>query len=89
MTLSWEAPNSNGGSCITGYHIIEKKKNAMSSNVWARVTMDMVLDTTHRVTGLIAGSEYEFRVCAINTAGVGPPSESSGKRMAKLPDSKF
>ena len=87
MTLSWEAPNSNGGSCITGYHIIEKKENVSSR--WVRVTKDMVSDTTHRVTGLMEGSDYEFRVCAVNTAGVGPPSKSSGRRKAKLPDSKF
>ena len=86
MTVSWEPPKSDGGSRITGYHI-EKKES--SSSRWVRVTKDTVSDTTHRVTGLMEGSDYEFRVCAVNKAGVGQPSGASEKRKAKPPYGKF
>ncbi len=82
MTLNWEPPKSDGGSRVTGYQI--EKKESMSTR-WIRVTTDTVSDTTFRVTRLNEGADYEFRVSAVNKAGVGPPSGSSEKRKAKAP----
>lgn len=36
-----------------------------------------ITELRHRVTHLVEGYEYEFRVMAENTAGVGPPSSTS------------
>ena len=82
MTLNWDIPKSDGGSRITGYHI--EKKESMSAR-WIRVTTDTVSDTTFRVTKLKEGSDYEFRVSAVNKAGTGAPSNASEKRKAKAP----
>lgn len=79
MTLNWEEPEVDGGSPITGYWL-ERKET--TSKRWNRVTRDpirpMPLGISHCVTGLIEGSQYLFRVSAINAAGCGlasPPTD--------------
>ena len=59
MTISWSAPESNGGSDITNY-LIEKKDR--SGIKWTRCNRQKVTDLSFRVTGLATGHEYEFRV---------------------------
>ena len=83
MTLSWTAPDSDGGSPITSY-VLEKKEPFSSR--WTEVTT--VSSTEFKVTGLKEGSEYQFRVSAENKAGVGKPSEPSESKVAKLPYGK-
>ncbi len=86
MTVNWEEPNSDGGTPITGYWL-ERKET--TSKRWNRVTRDpvrpMPLGISHRVTGLIEGSQYLFRVMAINAAGCGPPSVPSDPTFARDP----
>lgn len=71
MTITWSAPDSDGGSEITNY-IIEKKDR--SGIKWTRCNRQKVTDLSFRVTGLTTGHEYEFRVAAENLVGVGEPS---------------
>uniref|UniRef100_A0A3B4TH25 Titin n=1 Tax=Seriola dumerili TaxID=41447 RepID=A0A3B4TH25_SERDU len=71
MTITWSAPESDGGSDITNY-IIEKKDRAGIK--WTRCNRQKVTDLSFRVTGLTTGHEYEFRVVAENVVGVGEPS---------------
>nr|XP_006823016.1 PREDICTED: titin-like [Saccoglossus kowalevskii] len=86
MTLTWAAPDNDGGSPVTGY-VIEKKD--VTSTRWVRVNKDIEIDTTLRVTQLIEGTTYEFRVSAQNKAGVGKPSEPSKPQKAKPPYGKI
>lgn len=71
MTISWSAPETDGGSEITNY-IIEKKDRAGIK--WTRCNRQKVTDLSFRATGLATGHEYEFRVSAENIVGVGEPS---------------
>lgn len=86
MTVNWEEPDSDGGTPITGYWL-ERKET--TSKRWNRVTRDpvrpMPLGISHRVTGLIEGSQYLFHVIAINASGCGPPSEPSDPTFARDP----
>lgn len=84
MTVNWEEPETDGGSPITGYWL-ERKET--TSKRWNRVTRDpirpMPLGVSHNVTGLIEGSQYIFRVTAINAAGCGLPSLPSDPMFAR------
>lgn len=86
MIVNWEEPEYDGGSPVTGYWL-ERKDT--SGKRWNRVNRDpiriMPLGVSHQVTDLIEGSFYQFRVFAINAAGVGPPSIPSDPIMARDP----
>ncbi len=71
LTLTWTPPESDGGAEITNY-IIEKKDKF--SSWWTKVNISQVKATHFDVTGLIEGTDYEFRVSAENKAGPGKPS---------------
>lgn len=76
VSLSWEKPNYDGGSPITGY-IIEKKDGGSSR--WFKANLTNVRDTHFTVTGLNQDETYEFRVMARNAvASVSNPSMTAG-----------
>jgi titin len=85
VTLTWEPPESDGGSVITGY-IVERKSPATSR--WVRVNKSPVRDTVYTVTDLVEGSENEFRVIAENAAGQSKPSQPTGAIKAVDPYSE-
>ena len=74
MTLTWQAPEDNGGSTIAGY-IIERKQ--AGSDRWMPISKNPVTMTRFRSSGLIEGLEYEHRITAINSRGAGKHSETS------------
>ena len=82
MTLTWEPPESDGGSPITGY-VLERQ--SPTSSRWVRVNKSPIRDTVYTVTDLNEGEEYEFRVMAENAAGFSSPSATTGKLLAKDP----
>jgi uncharacterized repeat protein (TIGR02543 family) len=61
VTLSWTAPTSDGGSPITKYQV--QKDN----DAW----IDVTDGTSYTYTGLTNGTEYTFKVRAVNAAGEG------------------
>ena len=63
MTLTWDAPENDGGSAITDYEYrIDGKGDWISTDS---------THTTHTVTGLVNGREYTFQVRAVNRVGKG------------------
>jgi titin len=78
--LTWEPPEFDGGSPITGYYV-EKR----SGTRWIKVNKKPVKNCKLSIDDLIEGSECEFRVVAENAAGVGRPSDSTGRFEAKDP----
>lgn len=86
MTINWEEPEEDGGTPITGYWLERKETTGKR---WTRVTRDpirpMGLGESFVVTGLIEGSEYLFRVTAINAAGPGPASPTTDPVFARDP----
>uniref|UniRef100_A0AAZ1XK71 Titin n=1 Tax=Oreochromis aureus TaxID=47969 RepID=A0AAZ1XK71_OREAU len=64
--LSWAPPADDGGSKIEGY-VIEKRES--SRLVWTSVVSDLQ-DTQYKVTKLLKGNEYIFRVMAVNKYGI-------------------
>jgi hypothetical protein len=73
-TVRWTAPSNTGGTPIAGYRIrvLDGLGNSVGVDQPAAPTVTSVV-----VTGLTAGTAYQFQVAAINTAGVGPFSGSS------------
>ena len=63
VTLTWEAPSSDGGAAITGYQYELDK-----SGTWR----DAALDLEEAVPGLTDGQAYAFAVRAVNAIGDGP-----------------
>lgn len=85
MTVSWKEPANDGKSAILGY--VLEKKDVKELN-WTKLNRKPITERTLDVTGLTEGVEYEFRVSAINEAGVGKPSEPSAGTTAQNPISE-
>ena len=75
VTLTWQAPASDGGGAITAYVIEYKASSDADWTSWVRT--GAATDTTETVTGLTNEVAYEFRVAAVNAAGAGAPSAVS------------
>ena len=66
VTLTWEAPEDDGGSAITDYEY-----RIDQTGEWISIGST---DTTHTVTGLVNGTEYVFETRAVTAAGGSAPS---------------
>jgi hypothetical protein len=75
-TVTWHAPNDDGGSSITGYDV-QYSANGGSSWTSAANAFHTSTATSQTVMGLINGTSYLFRVAAINTSGTGAYSTPS------------
>ena len=80
--LSWQPPEKDGGSPITGYHV-ERRSN--TSKRWVFINKEPLRTTRFLVKDLYVENEYTFRVSAENKGGCGPPSQVSEPVMAKDP----
>ncbi|KAM6191870.1 immunoglobulin-like and fibronectin type III domain-containing protein 1 [Sarcoramphus papa] len=74
VTISWKAPRKTGSSRIVGYIVQKRKKGTMT---WLPVNNVPIADKKLKMTNLKKGLQYEFRVAAVNAAGVGDASEPS------------
>src|SRR2546427_8616326 len=64
VTLSWQAPSSNGGSPITNYKIY---RSSSSGTEGLLVTIGNL--TSYNDTGLASGHTYFYKVTAVNGIG--------------------
>lgn len=80
-TLSWTAPEDDGG-CKIGNYVVEYFR--IGWNVWLKAVTTRQLTAT--LNDLIEGSEYKFRVKAESPYGMSDPSEES--EVLFVPDPK-
>ena len=71
ITLTWKAPENDGGRPLLGYRVDYKLS---SSQDWIGLPRIPADETTATVDGLTPGESYDFRIVAISKAGVGPSS---------------
>ena len=65
VSLTWDAPLSDGGTAVTGYALSYQA----GGGGW--VTVDAGLSPSYTVLGLTNGVSYDFRVAAVNSVGQG------------------
>ncbi|XP_039513532.1 M-protein, striated muscle isoform X1 [Pimephales promelas] len=74
MTLAWKRPKHTGGSKITSYYLDKREAELVA---WKEVSPSPAVHRIFTVENLTSGVFYEFKVQAVNLAGVGLPSEPS------------
>ncbi|VDO14621.1 unnamed protein product [Brugia timori] len=80
VNLAWKPPDDDGGDPISGYVVEKRKKHAKD---WVECARTNGAGCEANILGLKEGEEYQFRVRAINKAGMGKPSDPSRKVIAK------
>ena len=85
MTVSWKEPADDGNSPVLGY-VLEKKESKEMQ--WIKLNRKPIMERMLEVSGLSEGTEYDFRVIALNLAGPGTPSEPSTSTYALDPISE-
>jgi len=75
VTLNWAAPLFNGGAMVTGYQYRSRVAPA-TETAWAGGWTSAGDVTMVEVKPLTPGTEYEFQVRALNSAGAGEPATS-------------
>jgi fibronectin type 3 domain-containing protein len=70
--LSWTVPDDDGGSAITGYNVYRR----IGSGSQVLLATTGAGETTHVDGGLTNGTQYTYRVAALNAAGEGALSNA-------------
>ena len=81
LTLSWEAPASDGGSAITGYAVRWKSGN----EEYHASRKAAVSGLSSKVGGLTNGVEYTLLVTAVNKVGDGEAAEITATPRDTIP----
>ena len=79
LTLSWSAPESDGGSEVTGYKVQWKSGTEAYDGSEMSTRQAAVSDPpalSHTLTDLTVGTAYTVRVLAVNDAGDGAAAEA-------------
>ncbi|XP_070850094.1 immunoglobulin-like and fibronectin type III domain-containing protein 1 [Chaetodon trifascialis] len=85
INLTWTPPEDDRGVPIIGYQVEKRKKD---TNQWIALNAlnEPIEDVNYAVKDITEGTEYEFRVSAINESGSGDPSPPSAMVCAKNPN---
>ncbi|XP_055016668.1 immunoglobulin-like and fibronectin type III domain-containing protein 1 [Boleophthalmus pectinirostris] len=83
--LTWTPPEDTRGVPIVGY-LLEKRKKDTNQWVAINAVNEPIEDIKCAVKDVTEGSEYQFRVSAINESGAGDPSPPSEMVCAKNPN---
>ena len=67
VTVSWEPPEKDGGANVSGYVVEQRDAHRPG---WSTIS-ESVTRPCYKFTRLTEGSEYVFRVAAMNRFGVG------------------
>lgn len=78
-------PYADGGSKVTGYWIEKKERNTI---LWVRENKLPCPESHYKVSTVIEGLEYQFRVYAMNIAGISKASGASRPVLALNPVGK-
>jgi hypothetical protein len=73
VTLTWSPPSDDGGAAITDYLV---EYATADSSTWLTYNDGTSAATSATITGLSNGQEYNFRISAVNSAGIGDASGS-------------
>lgn len=82
VVVTWKQPAVEGSSSILGYFI---DRCEAGTHHWAQCNDIPVKYARYPVTGLVEGKSYQFRVRALNKAGVSRPSRVSETVVAMDP----
>ena len=90
-TLEWKKPKDDGGVPVTEYEI---EKMDLATGKWVRAGHKVKVGPDGEtieanITGLNPGSQYKFRVAAVNDEGTSDHLESERPTVAKNPYGKF
>ncbi|XP_076125295.1 immunoglobulin-like and fibronectin type III domain-containing protein 1 [Alosa pseudoharengus] len=84
INLKWEPPLQDSGTQILGYQL-EKRKKDTQQWIALNPVNEPIEGLKYAVKDVSEGSEYEFRVAAINVSGAGDPSPPSQVVAARNP----
>ena len=68
IRLTWSTPASTGGSAVSDYVI----QRSTDGTTWTTVREGVSTARSSIVTGLVNGTQYRFRIAAVNAIGQGP-----------------
>ena len=86
LFITWQEPDSDGGSAITGYTVQWKSGSQRFGGDPSREHTTEDTFTDYLITGLTNGTEYTVRVIAVNAVGDGPPSDTDTGTPVGPPD---
>lgn len=82
VKLKFKPPRNDGGAPVTHY-IIEAKDKNLPSGGWKEIAVTDSPKPEAEVDGLREGQTLQFRVRAVNDAGVGEPGEASEAHLVR------
>ena len=83
LGLFWDAPLYDGGTAVTKYRHRHKLSSASTWGAWTETTDAATKSAT--ITGLTAGTEYDFQVQARNAVDWGPSASVSAEPSTREP----